>query len=92
MDRVLSLADGGEESCMVSFYQTIQVDCYFIWKFLFFSVANTKGVVEEMNEVSVFALDFGALQAWLIAGSFKYVFQIAGVVEMTLSLNAESSL
>lgn len=55
-------------------------------------MANTKGVVEEMNEVSVFALDFGALQAWLIAGSFKYVFQIAGVVEMTLSLNAESSL
>ena len=64
------MADGGEESCMGSSEQTIQVDCYFIWKFLFFSVANTKGVAEGMNEVSVFALDFGTLQGWLTAGSF----------------------
>lgn len=34
-----------------------EVNCYFIWKFLFFSGKNT----EDMNEVSTFALDLGKL-------------------------------
>lgn len=38
--------------------------------FYFFSVENTKGVAEGINEVSVFALDLGKLWGWLMSGSF----------------------
>lgn len=65
-DIVLSLADGGMESCMVLSSRALssEVDFYFIWQFLFFSGKTTEGVAEGMNEISAFTLDFEELWGW----------------------------